>query len=121
MAHNVVWFEVFGRDGAAMRAFYGNLFGWAFDTSSPGDYGVVTPATGTGISGGVGGIPPGGRPHVTFYVETSSLTDSLAAAERLGGKTVLPPHQIDPGTRIALFADPEGQVVGLVEHPPAQA
>ena len=38
----------------------------------------------------------------------------LEKAEKLGGKTVVPPTEIpDFGLTFAFFADPEGHVVGL--------
>jgi predicted enzyme related to lactoylglutathione lyase len=43
---------------------------------------------------------------------------TLDKAENLGGKTVMPPTEPMEGTTIALFADPEGHVVGLVKPGP---
>jgi hypothetical protein len=40
---------------------------------------------------------------------------ALKNAERLGGKTVMPPQDIPGGPQIAQFADPEGNVIGLVK------
>ncbi len=40
----------------------------------------------------------------------------LAKAESLGGK--MPPGEPMQGTAIALFADPEGHVIGLVKPGP---
>lgn len=39
----------------------------------------------------------------------------LQQVERLGGKTIQPPVQVPGGVKFALFADPEGHVVGLVK------
>ena len=66
MGQPVVHFEVIGKDPAGLRDYYGGLFGWEFDTSSPvseavsepANYGFVggnTTSDGTGIPGGVGG------------------------------------------------------------------
>ena len=35
MGQPVVHFEVIGKDPAGLRGYYGELFGWEFDTSSP--------------------------------------------------------------------------------------
>ena len=62
----MVHFEIIGKDPAKLRRYFGELFGWEFDTSSlvaeavsePANYGFVnrvTTADGTGIPGGVGG------------------------------------------------------------------
>ena len=43
------------------------------------------------------------------------LQSCLDEAERSGGKTVLPVTEIPNMATIAQFADPEGNVVGLVK------
>ena len=40
--------------------------------------------------GGVGRSYPGTREWVTFYTETPDVTASLAKAQALGGKVVMP-------------------------------
>jgi predicted enzyme related to lactoylglutathione lyase len=115
MTHPVLWFEVMGNDGDALRQFYGRLFGWQFRLEGPQGYGVTQPGAPRGIPGGVGQAADGYRPWgVTFYVETPDVAASLAEAERLGGRTVMP-RTVMPGATLGLFRDPEGHVVGLVE------
>jgi predicted enzyme related to lactoylglutathione lyase len=41
---------------------------------------------------------------------------ALDNIEGLGGKTVQPPVQVPGGVTFALFADPEGHLVGLVKE-----
>jgi predicted enzyme related to lactoylglutathione lyase len=114
MANPVAWFEIVGSDGAKLRSFYGDLFGWKIDPSTTGmDYGLVAPEP-KGIAGGVGRSEDGGTGHVTVYVEVDDLAASLARAEALGGKTVLPPMDIAGfNLSVAMLADPEGHVIGL--------
>lgn len=119
MPHPVIWFEVMGKDAAALSSFYGDLFGWKIDPGPEGYFMCTTDGDMPG--GGIGADPSGGGGHVTFYVETDDLQASLREAERLGGRTVMPPTEPMEGTRIALFADPEGHVVGLVTPSPPPA
>lgn len=114
MAHPVMWFEVLGADGDKLRQFYGGLFGWTFDANNPIKYGLVNTGDPRGIPGGVGQVQPGSRPWVTFYVETPDVTGSLSAAERLGGRVVMP-RMVTPDVTMGVFEDPEGHVIGLVE------
>jgi hypothetical protein len=51
---------------------------------------------------------------VTFYVQTDDPKATLEKVERLGGKVVMPLTEIAPETIIALFADPEGHLIGLM-------
>jgi len=114
MAHPVTHFEVNARDAKAAQKFYGDLFGWKIDTNNPMDYGMVSAAgPGHSIGGGIG-ASQNGRAWVTFYVETPDLAKTLAKAEQLGGRTVMPP--MDMGVvQYALFSDPEGNVIGLAK------
>jgi uncharacterized protein len=116
MAGQVVHFEVVGSDGAALRSFYGDVFGWKLnDVSTEGvDYGLTEPEQ-TGIGGGIGAAPPGSAGHVTFYIQVPDLDATLAMVGSLGGKTVMPPMEVAPGTTIATFTDPEGHLVGLTK------
>jgi uncharacterized protein len=52
---------------------------------------------------------------VTFYVEVDDLQAALEKVAANGGSTVAPPMDLPGGLSIALFADPEGHVVGLVK------
>jgi predicted enzyme related to lactoylglutathione lyase len=112
--HPVMWFEVLGNDGKALQDFYGGLFGWTYNIDNPVKYGMVNTGSQKGIPGGVGQIKPGDRPWTTFYVETADITASLAKAERLGGKTIMPRTEM-PDVTLGMFADPEGHLIGLVE------
>jgi uncharacterized protein len=53
--------------------------------------------------------------RVTIYVEVPDLQAALDRAVKLGGSVVTPPTEIPGVTAIALFADPDGNVTGLVK------
>jgi predicted enzyme related to lactoylglutathione lyase len=115
MATNpVVWFEVVGKDGEKLRRFYTDLFGWKIDgAEGDTDYGLVAAGNG-GIGGGVGASQDGGAGHITFFVEVDDPQAYLAKAEKLGGKTVVPPTEIPSyNLTFAYFVDPQGHLVGL--------
>lgn len=117
MTHPVLWFEVMGTNGETLRSFYSSLFKWTFKVNGPMQYGEANTGDERGISGGVGQVGAGDKPWgATFYVATPNVANSLAEAERLGGKTVVPAMAIGGDMTIGLFADPEGHVIGLVEH-----
>lgn len=120
MTHPVMWFEVLGTNGGKLRQFYGDLFGWTFDVLPQVNYGVVKTGDARGIMGGVGQTFPGTRSWVTFYTETPDVPASLAKAEALGGKVIMPRTEL-PGVIVGVFEDPEGHVLGLVEAKPAAA
>ena len=122
MTRPVVHFEIIGTDPGGLRGYYGELFGWEFDTNGPvahavsaaGEYGFVEPpADGPGIPGGVGG-GPGHERHVVFYVGVPDVEAALREAERLGGTRRMGPETA-PGGGLVVghFSDPEGNLVGV--------
>ena len=124
MGQPVVHFEIIGKDANKLRSFYGDLFGWEFDTSAPlaeaisqpGNYGFVsrnTTSDGTGIPGGVGGGPEFGG-YVMFYVGVPDVEAALRKAQSLGGTRRMGPER-NPGADLVVghFTDPEGHLIGL--------
>ena len=122
MAQPVVHFEIIGKDPARLRGYFGELFGWEFDTSAPvaaavsepTNYGFVnrvTTSDGTGIPGGVGG---GARYHsqVLFYVAVPDVEAALRKAESLGGTRRMGPERAPTGLVVGHFTDPEGNLIG---------
>jgi len=120
MTHPVMWFEVLGNDGNALQKFYGDLFGWKFADENASGYGVVNTGEPRVIMGGVGAVYPGTKSWVTFYTETPDVTASLAKAQALGGRVVMPRTEL-PGVILGIFEDPEGHALGLVEARKAAA
>ena len=113
MSHPVVHFEVAGKDLGKLQQFYGELFGWKTEqVEGEMPYALVEKEDG-GIGGGIGEAPDRSG-HVTFYVDTDDPQATLDKAERLGGTTIMPVTEL-PQVTIALFADPEGHVVGLAK------
>ena len=114
MANPVVHFEVIGKDGKKLQSFYGGVFGWNIQADNPMNYGLVSNEdTGGGIGGGVG--QGDGSTSVTFYIEVDDPQAYLNKVEAAGGKTVMPVTEIPGMVVLAQFADPEGNVVGLVK------
>ncbi len=113
MANAVTHFEIHGRDGKKSQDFYASLFGWSVDADNPMNYGIVSAPDGEGIGGGI--APAMGDPMVTIYVEVEDLDAALKKAESLRSKTVLPPSDVPGGPKLAQFADPDGNVIGLTQ------
>jgi uncharacterized protein len=116
MADRISWFEIVGRDGARLRSFYSQLFGWKIDASNEMEYGLVSEED-AGIGGGIGPDPEGGPGYATVYVGVDDIGASMARVQQLGGKTIMAPTELpDLGVTIALFEDPEGHVIGMTQN-----
>ena len=111
----MVHFEIMGGDGTALERFYAELFGWKIDSNNPMQYGVVDTNGGPGgINGGVG---PGndGQSRVTVYAKVDNLQKTLDHAQQLGAKTLLEPTEGPGGPKLAMFTDPTGNIIGIIE------
>ena len=114
MGAPVVHFEIMGGEGGQLEKFYSELFGWKINSNNPMKYGVVDTGGGPGgINGGVGPAHIGSK-RVSVYAQVKDLQATLERAEKLGGRTVLPPTEVPGGPKLAMFADPAGNVTGLV-------
>lgn len=113
MANKVTWFEITGKDAAALRSFYGRLFDWQFRLFEEMDYGTIDAPEG-GIGGGIGSAGES-EAWITVYVETPDVTATLKTAESLGATVLMPETNVMEGVTIGLFRDPEGHVVGLLK------
>ena len=123
MGQPVVHFEIIGTDPEGLRRYYGDLFGWEFDTpssvaqevSDSESYGfldLISSEDGTGIRGGIGG-GPSYRSHAVFYVGVPNVEAALQRAESLGGTRVMGPATSPNGLVVGHFTDPEGTLIGV--------
>ena len=114
MPNPIVHWEIQTDNTEKVQEFFAKLFDWHVDTDNPYNYGMVDTHADGGINGGIG--PAGGGVNrVTFYVQVEDLQAFLDKAEGLGGKTVMPRTVIPDVVTIALFTDPDGNVIGMVE------
>lgn len=116
MTRPVVFFEIRGRNPAALQGFYRELFGWTIDAENGLRYGFVEPGIGGPEKGVGGGITGDIEPRTVIYVQVASLQETLAKAESLGGRRVMEPFDVPNGPRVAQAADPEGNVIGLIQQ-----
>ena len=110
MANNVVHFEINGPDTSALQQFYRDAFGRTVNAANPMKYGLVehdesSPGIGGGIDEGSG---------VTIYIDVADPAAALARVQELGA-TVVEEVSTNPMVTMAKFADPAGNVIGLVK------
>jgi predicted enzyme related to lactoylglutathione lyase len=121
MAAPVTHFEINARDSKRANQFYSSLFGWSIETT--GDpttgmiYGMVNTGVKMGINGGIGQTQAGGPPSVTFYVQVEDVQSHLERAVALGGRVIVPLTDVPGMVTFGQFADPEGNIVGIIKGP----
>lgn len=123
--NSIVHFELPVDDVKRAQDFYGQIFGWEFNTfdmpSGEPYYGVRTtevddkfqPKNPGTINGGMMKRANPGQVF-TNYINVESIDDVLAKVTNMGGKVMMPKSEIAPGMGwIALFQDTEGNMMGL--------
>jgi predicted enzyme related to lactoylglutathione lyase len=112
VAHPVTWFQISGKDGAALEEFYKKVFGWKMAPSPDGTMQMVEAEEG-GIPGGVGASRDGAH-SVTVYLNADDIALQLKEVQDAGGEVAMPPMELPEGMGwIAGFTDPAGNWVGL--------
>jgi hypothetical protein len=116
MGSPIVHFELIGKDAAQLKEFYTQLFGWQIgDLMGPemGNYALIDGTT-SGIAGGVGQSDDG-QPRTSVYAQVPDPQATLDKAVGLGATVLMAPTEIVPGTTLAMFSDPAGNVFGLTK------
>ncbi len=114
MSNALCHFELMSSNPARCREFYGALFDWTFDDQSMPNYTLVH--TGKEPMGGIFPRPSEApRACMNVYFTVTELDRTLSRAVELGGKVVVPKTPI-PGTGdFAMFTDPEGIAIGIMQ------
>jgi uncharacterized protein len=113
MGAPVTWFEISTSDPKAARQFYAELFGWKLQVLEEANYALVDTGVEGAIGGGIGQAQ--GPNQVVFYIEVDDPQAYLDRIEQAGGTTVVPVTEVPGLVTFAQFADPQGNVVGLLK------
>jgi|HubBroStandDraft_2_1064218.scaffolds.fasta_scaffold50238_3 predicted enzyme related to lactoylglutathione lyase len=111
--HPIVHWEIQSQSPDKLHSFYAEALGWSIDANNPMNYGMVSSKGKGGINGGIGGTDGKGS-RVLVYASVPSIDDVLERIASLGGQTVMPRTDVGP-VIMALYTDPEGNVMGLLE------
>lgn len=120
--NTLVWNEFMTRDYAGAKAFYADVFGYAYTEIGNEDFHYSTIAL-PGQQQMVGGIgelpaqvPAEVPPHWRAYFSVPDCDATVALAVELGGRVVQQPQDM-PFGRFADLADPQGATFSVVRPP----
>lgn len=116
MGQPVAMFEIVSENHESLGRFYSDLFGWSVSSDPAwGPYGIIDTQSGEGaVSGGIGPAEIPGDSGMKIYVRVDDLEAALARAVKLGGQRLVEPTPLPEGFgTFAMFADPDGNAVGL--------
>lgn len=109
--HSFHYIELPSTDNAAMKAFYGDVFGWTFQ-----DYGPTYVAIhGAGVEGGFDADSGTRKPSAQgalIIIYSKDLEASEAAVKATGAEITAPIFSF-PGGRRFHFKDPSGNELGI--------
>lgn len=115
MAHgDITHLDIPVNDLANASAFYSELFGWRI-AEIPGFEGYPMWTAPNELSGG--GLAPRGDGFTQprSYVEVDSIEETLEKAAAHGATVVMAKSPISDSSWWAIFADPDGNHIGLYE------
>ena len=125
MPNTMIHFEIPADDVQRAKTFYEQTFGWKIKAypmpPGAGEYlSVVTRKEGEpGINGGMMKRNMPGQPF-TNYISVKSIDATHQTVQANGGTIVMQKQGIGPGMGwISVFKDPENNMIGLHEAPPA--
>lgn len=119
LSGKMVWADLVTPDPDAARRFYADLFGWTFTSvgSGEGAY-ALAHLDGTAVAGVVRRADQAAERSRSRWVPFMSVGDVPAtqrAVSGAGGKTLVATRAIPARGTLAVFADPEGAVFGVLD------
>jgi hypothetical protein len=119
-----IWSSLITSDPNEAAAFYQTLFDYdVFELPSRSGALHLLLASHNYARASVNALPPNGtHAHPTWlnYVRVDDATKITAKAVALGGRVLVAPHEDRQGGKVALIADPDGAVFGLLEWPASE-
>ena len=110
--HPIVHIEFSAQDREAAGKFYSDLFGWKVEQMPEMDY--ATFESSEGVGGGFNPVKEGNPAGtVVVYIGTDDIEATLAKAESLGAKTIVPKTEIPTMGWFGMFTDPTGNLIGV--------
>lgn len=107
----IVHVEFKSSDFARTSAFYAKLFDWRTEQNASGSYMKADGADGP--SGGWVRADLVQSPGPIAYLVVDDLPGKLDAVEKAGGRVLVRSMPFAGGGEVGLFADPDGNVLGL--------
>jgi len=115
----IVHIEFKSSDFARTSAFYAKLFDWRTEHNASGSYMKLDSSDGP--SAGWVRADLVQAPGPVTYLQVDDLAAKLEAVEEAGGRVLVPSLPFAGGGEIGLFADPDGNVIGLWQRKTAAA
>ncbi|MFD9739520.1 VOC family protein [Umezawaea sp. NPDC059074] len=111
----VAWSENMSHDFEGNKKFYAEVFGFAYDDLSSGDFQYSAASLGGEAVAGIGGAFPEAPSSWVTYFSVEDTDEAVARIAELGGHVILPPSD-SPYGRSALVSDDQGTVFAVIAN-----
>lgn len=128
--HKIVHIEIPTSDAKTSASFYSEIFGWntheyPLPTATGETFWQFSPEEGPGglflnLSDGADNNRPIAPGDILLYITTDDAQATLAQAESLGGKIIIPAKQGAGEIQWGIFTDPTGNRIGVIQNATSQ-
>lgn len=113
-----IWNELDTVDQKRSGMFFSKLLGWTLKEVDAGEFGKYTifQKDGQDVAGMMNPTSesPTKQSHWQTYIAVENVDESARKVAELGGKVLVPPHEVPDFGRVCLISDPTGATVPLV-------
>ena len=114
-----IWQELVSTDQETSGNFFSKLLGWNLKQVDAGELGTYTvfQKEGQDIAGLMDPTPdtPGEGSYWHSYIAVDDIDKCAEQTIELGGKVLVPPHDVPDVGRICAVSDPTGAIVHLMQ------
>ena len=114
-----IWQELVSTDQETSGNFFSKLLGWNLKQVDAGELGTYTvfQKEGQDIAGLMDPTPdtPGEGSYWDSYIAVDDIDKCAEQTIELGGKVLVPPHDVPDVGRICAVSDPTGAIVHLMQ------
>ena len=114
-----IWHELVTPDQKKSGAFFSELFDWNIKEVDAGEFGTYTlfQKDGQDVAGMMNPTPdtPDKESYWHSYIAVDNVDNCAKQAPLLGGKVLVPPHDVPDVGRICIVADPTGAIAHLMQ------
>jgi len=114
-----IWQELVTTDQKTSGEFFSKLFDWSLKQVDAGEFGTYTlfQKEGEDIAGMMNPTAdtPGEGSYWHSYIAVDDIDDCAEKTAVLGGKVLVPPHDVPDVGRICAVSDPTGAIVHLMQ------
>jgi uncharacterized protein len=115
MSAPVLEWQIVTTNPDRLSRFYVDLFDWTVDTNNALGYRQIDTGGGS-MRGGIWPAPPDAHSFVQLFVGVPDVEQSVARAQELGARVIVPPTALPDGDELAILADPCGVTFGVMRR-----